>query len=53
MSLYDDFDGMKGKNTEKVAAWSSGIKLLQSQLKLKKATTTQPKRDSIRKAIQV
>lgn len=39
MSLYDDFD--KPRNSEKVAGWSSGIKLLQSQLQLKKAATTQ------------
>lgn len=39
MSLYDDFD--KHRTTEKVAGWSSGIKLLQSQLQLKKAATTQ------------
>lgn len=41
MSLYDDFD--KHRTTEKVAGWSSGIKLLQSQLQLKKAATTQVK----------
>lgn len=39
MSLYDDFD--KHRTSEKVAGWSSGIKLLQSQLQLKKAATTQ------------
>jgi len=46
MSLYDDYDTAQ----EKVQGWSSGIKLLQSQLQLKKATITQPKRDSVRKA---
>lgn len=50
MSLYDDLDTIKTKTTEKVAGWSSGIKLLQSQLQLKKAATTQPKRDQVRKA---
>lgn len=50
MSLYDDLDTIKTKTTEKVAGWSSGIKLLQSQLQLKKAATTQPKKDQIRKA---
>ncbi|XP_057653012.1 splicing factor 45 [Diorhabda carinulata] len=48
MSLYDDYD-VKTTATEKVQGWSSGIKLLQSQLQLKKATVTQPKRDHIRK----
>ncbi|XP_012538792.1 splicing factor 45 [Monomorium pharaonis] len=51
MSLYDDFD--KHRTTEKVAGWSSGIKLLQSQLQLKKAATTQPKREQYRKATAV
>ncbi|XP_018319487.1 splicing factor 45 [Agrilus planipennis] len=49
MSLYDDYD-VKTQSTEKVSGWSSGIKLLQSQLQLKKATVTQPKRDQQRKA---
>lgn len=47
MSLYDDFD--KHRTSDKVAGWSSGIKLLQSQLQLKKAATTQPKREQYRK----
>ncbi|XP_051167119.1 splicing factor 45 isoform X1 [Leptopilina boulardi] len=51
MSLYDDFD--KHRASEKVAGWSSGIKLLQSQLQLKKAATTQPKREQYRKASAV
>ncbi|XP_070172383.1 splicing factor 45 [Polyergus mexicanus] len=51
MSLYDDFD--KHRTSEKVAGWSSGIKLLQSQLQLKKAATTQPKREQYRKASAV
>lgn len=46
MSLYDDYDTAQ----DKVQGWSSGIKLLQSQLQLKKATVTQPKRDAVRKA---
>lgn len=52
MSLYDDdIDTIKTRTTEKVAGWSSGIKLLQSQLQLKKAAVTQPKRDSMRKSV--
>ncbi|KAH0954499.1 hypothetical protein HN011_011732 [Eciton burchellii] len=51
MSLYDDFD--KHRTSEKVAGWSSGIKLLQSQLQLKKAATTQPKREQYRKTTAV
>lgn len=49
MSLYDDFD-VKTRPTDNVSGWSSGIKLLQSQLQLKRATVTQPKRDQTRKA---
>ncbi|XP_043275989.1 splicing factor 45 [Venturia canescens] len=52
MSLYDDFD-KQHRNSDKVAGWSSGIKLLQSQLQLKKAATTQPKREQYRKATAV
>lgn len=43
MSLYDDFE--KHRASDKVAGWSSGIKLLQSQLQLKKATVPQGKRE--------
>ncbi|KAJ2947830.1 hypothetical protein O0L34_g9617 [Tuta absoluta] len=53
MSLYDDLDTMKARTTEKVAGWSSGIKLLQSQLQLKKAAVTQPKREALRRSNQV
>lgn len=53
MSLYDDLDSIKARNTEKVAGWSSGIKLLQSQLQLKKAAITQPKREAARRSTQV
>lgn len=49
MSLYDDYD-VKSAAAEKVQGWSASIKLLQSQLQLKKATVTQPKRDQSRKA---
>lgn len=49
MSLYDDLD-VKTRATENVSGWSSGIKLLQSQLQLKKAAVTQPKREQQRKA---
>lgn len=54
MSLYDDEDTERRGGAATVGAgWSSGIRLLQSQLKLKKAaTTTQPKRE-IRKPVQV
>nr|CAG4638671.1 EOG090X0BIL [Cyclestheria hislopi] len=38
MSLYDDIDENKAKS---VTGWSTGIKLLQSQLQLKKAMITQ------------
>lgn len=40
MSLYDDFDALKEKPDE-VVGWSSGMKLFQSQLQLKKAATSQ------------
>lgn len=40
MSLYDDFDSFKQKS-DHVAGWSSGIKLFQSQMQLKKAAQTQ------------
>ncbi|KAF7269277.1 splicing factor 45 [Rhynchophorus ferrugineus] len=49
MSLYDDYD-VKTTAQEKVQGWSSSIKLLQSQLQLKKATVTQPKREAARRA---
>nr|XP_023012353.1 splicing factor 45 [Leptinotarsa decemlineata] len=52
MSLYDDYD-VKSAGSEKVQGWSSSIKLLQSQLQLKKATVTQPKRDQIRKTVSL
>nr|SVE80322.1 EOG090X0BIL [Daphnia magna] len=44
MSLYDDIDDNKAKT---VTGWSSGIKLLHSQLHLKKAM---PKREGIRRS---
>lgn len=47
MSLYDDFDNFKQK-TDQVAGWSSGIKLFQTQLQLKKATQTQVRKFLIR-----
>lgn len=49
MSLYDDLDVKSRTATENVSGWSSGIKLLQSQLQLKKAAVTQQKRDVQRK----
>lgn len=48
MSLYDDYD-VKSAATDQVQGWSASIKLLQSQLQLKKATVTQPKREQQRK----
>jgi splicing factor 45 len=36
MALYDDLDAKQG--SDKVGGWSSGIKLLQSQLAVKKAS---------------
>lgn len=53
MSLYDDLDTIKARTSDKVAGWSSGIKLLQSQLQLKKAAVTQPKREALRRSNQV
>ena len=52
MSLYDDFDTPKHR-TDKVAGWSSGIKLLQSQLQLKKAATPHAKREQNKKVAAV
>lgn len=49
MSLYDDLELVKQK-PEQVAGWSSGIKLFQSQLQLKKAAQTQPKREQHKKS---
>ncbi|KAJ8687904.1 hypothetical protein QAD02_023699 [Eretmocerus hayati] len=51
MDLYDDFD--KHRASEKVAGWSSGIKLLQSQLQLKKAAVPQGKRELTKKNVAV
>lgn len=49
MALYDDLDTKQGP--DKVAGWSSGIKLLQSQLQVKKAAQPiiQPK-NALRKS---
>ncbi|CAH1117964.1 unnamed protein product [Phaedon cochleariae] len=55
MSLYDDYD-VKNTAAEKaqgLQGWSSSIKLLQSQLQLKKATVTQPKREQFRKTVSL
>jgi len=49
MSLYDDLD--TDKKSENVSGWASGVKLLQSQMQLKKAAVTQPKRDLTRKNV--
>ena len=48
MSLYDDIDS--GQKSDRVPGWgSSNIKLLQSQLKLRKAAVSQPRRDLARR----
>lgn len=52
MSLYDDLEPVKQK-PEQVAGWSSSIKLFHSQMQLKKAAQTQPKREQIRKSAAV
>ncbi|KAI5692775.1 hypothetical protein M8J75_001015 [Diaphorina citri] len=49
MSLYDDFEPLKQK-ADQVAGWSSGIKLFQSQMQLKKAALGQPRRESYKKS---
>ncbi|XP_050431827.1 splicing factor 45 [Adelges cooleyi] len=49
MSLYDDFDAVKQKSD----GWSSGMKLFQSQMQLKKAAQTQPRRDAARKTTSI
>lgn len=49
MSLYDDFDVVKQKSD----GWSSGMKLFQSQMQLKKAAQTQPRREATRKSTSV
>jgi hypothetical protein len=41
MSLYDDDDGMMKDKSEQVAGWSSGIKLMQSQMQLKQKNPAQ------------
>jgi len=45
MSLYDDEDDIidKAKDTKVAAGWSQGIKLMQSQLQLKKTNNKTPK----------
>lgn len=52
MSLYDDLEPSK-QRAEQVAGWSSGIKLFQSQMQLKKAAQTQPKREHNRRTAAV
>ncbi|EEB15661.1 Splicing factor, putative [Pediculus humanus corporis] len=52
MSLYDDLEPVNQK-PDQVVGWSSGIKLFQSQLQLKKAAQTQPKKEQIRKSVTV
>ncbi|XP_073969404.1 splicing factor 45 [Rhodnius prolixus] len=51
MSLYDDLDTLRQKSDE-VAGWSSGIKLFQSQLQVKKAASS-TKRDGMKKVTSV
>uniref|UniRef100_U5EYX1 Splicing factor 45 n=1 Tax=Corethrella appendiculata TaxID=1370023 RepID=U5EYX1_9DIPT len=47
MALYDDLDTKQ--ESDKVSAWSSGIKLLQSQLAIKQKAVIQPAKNQIRK----
>lgn len=47
MALYDDLDTKQ--RTDKVDGWGSGIKLLQTQLALKKTSVAGPRRDLLRK----
>ncbi|XP_037094686.1 splicing factor 45-like [Pollicipes pollicipes] len=50
MSLYDDVDTGMDKKSDRVPGWgSSNMKLLQSQLKLRKAAIGQPRRDLVRR----
>ncbi|XP_058453046.1 splicing factor 45 [Malaya genurostris] len=50
MALYDDLDTKQGP--DKVAGWSSGIKLLQTQLQAKKATQPIiPPKNTLRKPV--
>lgn len=51
MSLYDDIDENIQNKAKSVTGWNSGIKLLHSQLQLKKAMVTQPKREAVRRSI--
>ena len=56
MALYDDLDNTKqaDKVADRVAGWSnSGIKLLQSQLQLKKVSTSQQPKTILRKPTTV
>lgn len=50
MSLYDDIDSGQRSGTERVPGWgSANIKLLQSQLKLRKAAVGQPRGGGVRR----
>lgn len=52
MALYDDLDSKQGP--DKVAGWSSGIKLLQTQLQAKKATQPIiPPKSTLRKQVHL
>ncbi|UYV78095.1 RBM17 [Cordylochernes scorpioides] len=50
MSLYDGLDIDIKDKTNKDVEWSTGIKLLQTQLQLKKTALAQAKRDQMRKS---
>jgi hypothetical protein len=51
MALYDDLDAKQG--SDKIGGWSSGIKLLQTQLAVKKASNVaQLHQSSIRNIVR-
>lgn len=51
MSLYDDIDENIQNKAKSVTGWNTGIKLMHSQLQLKKAMVTQPKREAVRRTV--
>lgn len=51
MALYDDLDSKQ--RTDKVDGWASGIKLLQTQLALKKTSVSAPRRDLRKSNVRV
>lgn len=49
MDLYDDLDTKQ--RAGHIDGWSSGIKMLQAQLAIKKATLPQPKKEPPKKPV--